>query len=379
MREELSPSEAARRLGATTRSVQRWISLGRLPARRVGGRWRVASDALDAFQEDVGHQAIRGSVRPGRGHDESGGRSRTIRRLFIANRGEIAKRIRRTCDRLGIVVIEPPTGGPGAVDLLDVDAVVGAARAAHADGLHPGFGFLAENADFAAAVEAAGIAWVGPPPDAIRAMGDKAAARRLAIELGVPVVPGIEDPDRPDAALALAAKRIGYPVLVKPAAGGGGKGMRTVRAPDRFLDALAGARREATVAFGDDRVILERLVDGPRHVELQVLFDRHGHGIHLGERDCSVQRRHQKVLEESPSPAVTPEIRDRLGAAAVQLAAAVGYESAGTCEFLLTDRGEAFFLEMNTRLQVEHPVTELVTGLDLVEEQVRIAAGEPLR
>ena len=304
---------------------------------------------------------------------------RPIRTLFIANRGEIARRITRTADHLGIRAIAPITDGPGALDLLDIDAVVAAARVAGADAVHPGFGFLAENAVFADAVIAAGIAWVGPPPSAIRSMGDKAAARRLAASLGIAVVPGYDEADQSDAALEAAAAAIGYPVLVKPAAGGGGKGMRTVRTPDRFLDALAGARREATVAFGDDRVILERLVDGPRHVELQVLFDRHGHGIHLGERDCSVQRRHQKVLEESPSPAVTPEIRDRLGAAAVQLAAAVGYESAGTCEFLLTDRGEAFFLEMNTRLQVEHPVTELVTGLDLVEEQVRIAAGEPLR
>ncbi|MCI0582508.1 MAG: ATP-grasp domain-containing protein, partial [Chloroflexi bacterium] len=211
-----------------------------------------------------------------------------------------------------------------------------------------------------------------------RAMGDKAAARRLAIELGVPVVPGYDGADQSDAALRRAARTIGYPLLVKPAAGGGGKGMRVVREPKRLDDALASARREATAAFDDDRMILERFVEGPRHVEVQVLFDGRGEGLHLGERDCSTQRRHQKVLEESPSPAVTHAVRERLTGAALRLAGAVGYRSAGTCEFLLTDRGEVFFLEMNTRLQVEHPVTELVTGLDLVELQLRVAEGHPL-
>jgi acetyl-CoA/propionyl-CoA carboxylase biotin carboxyl carrier protein len=387
MREEISPSEAARRLGATTRSVQRWIALGRLPARRVGGRWRVASDALDAFQSQVdpraaaepGQRAVPAREAGSPDWPTADERPRSIRRLFIANRGEIARRIRRTCDRLGIAAIEPATDGPGAVNLLDIGQVVAAARGAGADAVHPGFGFLAENADFAAAVEAAGIAWVGPPPAAIRAMGDKAEARRLAIELGVPVVPGIEDPDRPDAALALAARRIGYPVLVKPAAGGGGKGMRTVRDPKLIADALAGARREAKAAFGDDRLILEKLIEGPRHVEVQVLFDGHGNGVHLGERDCSTQRRHQKVLEETPSPAVNEVLRDRLTTAALELAGAVGYRGAGTCEFLLDDRGGIFFLEMNTRLQVEHPVTELVTGIDLVEQQVLVAEGQRLK
>ncbi|HLX34284.1 MAG TPA: biotin carboxylase N-terminal domain-containing protein [Candidatus Limnocylindrales bacterium] len=374
MSDELSPSQAARRIGATTRSVQRWISLGQLPARRVGGRWCVASDALDAFAPP----AKSATTKPT--SESAADPSRLpIRTLFIANRGEIARRIARTTDRLGIRAIAPPTDGLDAVDLLGIGAVVSAARTAGADAVHPGFGFLAENADFAQAVLDAGIRWVGPPPAAIRAMGDKGAARRLATSLGVPVVPGYDDSDQADDALAAAADRIGYPILVKPSAGGGGKGMRTVREPGRLVDALAGARREAISAFGDGRLILERLIEGPRHVEIQVLFDRGGRGIHLGERDCSVQRRHQKVLEETPSPAVTPEIRARLGDAAVRLAAAVGYESAGTCEFLLTDRGETFFLEMNTRLQVEHPVTELVTGLDLVEEQLRIAAGKPLR
>ena len=209
-------------------------------------------------------------------------------------------------------------------------------------------------------------------------MGDKAAARRLAERLSVPVVPGYDDADQSDATLATAAVRIGAPLLVKPAAGGGGKGMRIVRSLDRIEDAFAGARREARTAFGDDRLILERLVEGPRHVEIQVLFDRFGTGIHLGERDCSVQRRHQKVLEESPSPAVGEALRERLGGWALALAGAVGYQGAGTCEFLVTDQGEAYFLEMNTRLQVEHPVTELVTGRDLVADQLGIAEGRPL-
>ncbi|MEZ0239779.1 MAG: biotin carboxylase N-terminal domain-containing protein [Chloroflexota bacterium] len=302
-----------------------------------------------------------------------------IRTLFVANRGEIARRIHRTGRRLGIEVITASSDGPAAVDLLDIEAVVAAARVAGADALHPGYGFLAENAEFAEAVVDAGIRWVGPPPAAIRAMGDKAAARRLATTMKTPVVPGYDGADQADAELKRAATSIGYPLLIKPAAGGGGKGMRVVRTADRFADAVASARREANVAFGDERLILERLVEGPRHIEIQVLFDRQGAGIHLGEGDCSVQRRHQKVLEESPSPAVDPAMRRRLGEAALRLAAAVGYESAGTCEFLVTDRGELFFLEMNTRLQVEHAVTELVTGLDLVEEQLRIAADEPLR
>jgi len=362
MPEELSPSQVAARLGTSTRTVQRWIEAGTLPARRVGGRWRVASDAFDAFE----HAAP--PTTP----------SRAIRMLFVANRGEIAARVTRTGDRLGIRVVVPDTDGPGALDLLDAAAVVQAAVEAGADAIHPGFGFLAESADFAERVLAAGLVWVGPPPDAIRAMGDKAAARRLAAALGVPVLPGYDDADQSDAALTTAAERIGYPILVKPAAGGGGKGMRMVRDPTSLGDALAGARREAVAAFGDGRLILERLVEGGRHVEIQVLFDAHGDGVHLGERDCSLQRRHQKILEESPSPAVWPALRTRLGDAVMTLARAVGYVGAGTCEFLLDDRGEPAFLEMNTRLQVEHPVTELVTGRDLVADQLRIAAGEPL-
>ena len=360
MTDELSPSQVAARIGATTRSVQRWIATGRLPARRVGDRWRVAIDALDALLANSEIDVAR------------------IASVFVANRGEIATRINRTCTRLGIETIHPQTEGPHALDLLDIEAVVRAARDAKAAALHPGFGFLAENAEFAAAVQAAGITWIGPPPGAIRQMGDKAAARRLAAGLGLPVIPGYDDPDQSDEAMATAADTVGFPLLVKPAAGGGGKGMRPVRERKGLTAAIASARREAAAAFGDDRLILERYLEGPRHVEIQVLFDKHGNGVHLGERDCSIQRRHQKVLEESPSPAVDESLRARMGEAALRLARAVGYVSAGTCEFLLDDRGRFYFLEMNTRLQVEHPVTELITGRDLVEDQIRIAEGRPL-
>ena len=359
MAEELSPSEVARRLGTSTRSVQRWISSGKLPARRIGGRWRVASDAFDAIPTIA--------ASPG-----------SIATVFVSNRGEIAHRIARTCETLGIRAVVPVTAGEGGLDLLDRRAVVDAAKTAGADAVHPGFGFLAENADFAQDVIDAGIAWIGPPPSAIRAMGDKAAARRLATKLGVPTPVGYDDRDQSDHALTSAAARIGVPLLIKPAAGGGGKGMRTGRDLDRLPGELATARREARAAFGDDRLILERLVEGARHVEIQLVFDRHGNGVHLGERDCSLQRRHQKVLEEAGSPAVDGALRERMGAAALRLARAVGYESAGTCEFLLDERGAFTFLEMNTRLQVEHPVTELVTGRDLVADQIRIAANEPL-
>jgi len=358
MTDDLRPSEVAMRLGTSTRTVQRWIERGDLAATRVGGRWRVASDAFDALEP----------VSP----------PRAIATIFIANRGEIATRITLTCTRLGITALTPPTTGPDALDLLDAEAVVAAALASGADTVHPGYGFLAENAAFAERVAASGLRWIGPPPTAMRAMGDKAAARRLATSLGVPVPAGYDDPDQSDAALTAAAERIGVPFLIKPAAGGGGKGMRTVRDPGRLTMDLAAARREALAAFGDDRLILERLVEGARHIEIQVLFDAHGQGVHLGERDCSVQRRHQKVLEEAPSPAVDAALRERMGEAAVGLAASVGYVGAGTCEFLLDDRGGFTFLEMNTRLQVEHPVTEAITGRNLVADQIRIAAGEPL-
>jgi 3-methylcrotonyl-CoA carboxylase alpha subunit len=362
MPDDLSPSEAARQLGTSTRTVQRWIRTGRLPARRVGGRWRVAFGAIGAFG------ATASPTTP----------NVPIRTLFIANRGEIAARIARTCGKLGILAVIPATDGPAAIDLLNVDAVVDAARRADADAVHPGFGFLAENAGFATTVIEAGLRWVGPPPEAIRTMGDKAAARRLAASLGVPVPAGYDEADQSDDTLVAAATTIGAPLLIKPAAGGGGKGMRTVRDLERFPVEIAAARREATSAFGDGRLILERLIEGARHVEVQVLFDGAGNGVHLGERDCSLQRRHQKVLEEAPAPAVDAPLRQRMGEAALALAGAVGYVSAGTCEFLLDDRGAFTFLEMNTRLQVEHPVTELVTGRDLVADQLRIAAGETL-
>jgi acetyl-CoA/propionyl-CoA carboxylase biotin carboxyl carrier protein len=357
---DLSPSEVGARLGASTRTVQRWITKGVLPARRVGGRWRVAFDALDALEASAEPPAIR-----------------PIGHVFVANRGEIAARVRRTCDRLGIRVTIPGEAGRPPIDLLDADAVVRSALNEGAGAVHPGFGFLSENPGFADRVTDAGLVWIGPPAAAIRAMGDKAAARRLAAGLGIPVVPGYDDPDQSDATLAAAVATIGLPVIVKPAAGGGGKGMRVVRDAAELAGALATARREATAAFGDDRLILERYLEGPRHVEVQVLFDTFGQGVHLGERDCSLQRRHQKVLEETPSPAVDPRLRRRLGASALALAGAVGYVSAGTCEFLV-DGERAYFLEMNTRLQVEHPVTEMALGRDLVADQLRIASGAPL-
>ena len=320
--------------------------------------------------------------------DMAGPRATGIRALLIANRGEIVRRVARTARRLGIRTVgvhAPDDQAPDGVDLalpirgyLDSEAIVDVARRAGVDAIHPGYGFLAENADFADAVVRAGITWVGPPAAAIAAMGDKAAARRTAVAHGVPVVPGYDDVAQNDASLAAAAEAIVYPILIKPSAGGGGKGMRIVRNAARLPDELAAARREATRAFGDDRLILERLLEGARHVEVQVLFDDHGNGIHLGERDCSTQRRNQKIVEESPGPSVSPELRERLGAAALAVASAVGYVSAGTVEFLVTDGGEFFFGEMNARLQVEHPVTEAVTGRDLVADQLRVAAGEPL-
>ena len=384
-RGELSPSAAARMLGTSTRTVQRWISQGKLPARRVGGRWRVASDAIGAFYNESGAGAAAGQAFAGGAPSIEGATSPPtgplpgpIRSVFIANRGEIAARIRRTTDRLGIRASEPGADGVPAVDLLDGPALVAAARDVGADAVHPGFGFLSENAAFAELVVEAEMRWVGPPAEVIRAMGDKAAARRLAADLGIPVVPGYDGPDQSDAALAEAAASIGVPLIVKPAAGGGGKGMRVVRDLAGLGEALAAARREAMAAFGDDRLILERYLEGPRHVEIQVLFDSHGRGVHLGERDCSLQRRHQKILEETPSPAVGSLLRTTLGGAALTLASAAGYANAGTCEFLLDDDGQAYFLEMNTRLQVEHPVTELAMGRDLVADQLRIAAGESL-
>jgi acetyl/propionyl-CoA carboxylase alpha subunit len=301
-----------------------------------------------------------------------------IRKLLVANRGEIAVRVFGTCRRLGIGTIA--VFAPDDQDAfhtrqadatipigsyLDPAELIRAAREAGADAIHPGYGFLAENGDFAEAVGEAGIVFVGPPPAAIRASGDKLEAKRLAREAGIPVLESGEPGE------------IGYPLIVKAAAGGGGRGMRVVRSPDELEEALEAATREAEAGFGDGRVFIERYVERPRHVEIQLLADRHETVIHLGERECSIQRRHQKVLEESPSPALDSELRAALGEAAVAFARAVGYENAGTAEFML--EGDCFtFLELNARLQVEHPVTELVTGIDLVEQQLRIAAGEPL-
>jgi excisionase family DNA binding protein len=371
VRDELTPREVAQELGVTVRTVQRWIATGRLPGSRVGGRMRVPRSALAAV---TGPRAPAGP--------------RAIHALLIANRGEIAARIGRTAERLGMRVIrvhEPDEPAPAEGDLalpirsyLDPGAVIDAARRGGADAIHPGYGFLAENADFATAVGRAGLVWVGPPPSAIRAMGDKAAARGLAVASGVPVVPGYDGPEQDDASLNAAAREVGFPLLVKPAGGGGGKGMRVVRARGDLADALAASRREAEAGFANDRLILERLLEGPRHVEVQVLFDTYGNGVHLGERDCSAQRRQQKILEEAPAPSVGARLRAELGNAALTVAAAAGYVGVGTAEFLVTDDGEFLFLEMNTRLQVEHPVTEGVTGRDLVADQLRIAAGDHL-
>jgi acetyl/propionyl-CoA carboxylase alpha subunit len=301
-----------------------------------------------------------------------------IRRLLVANRGEIALRVFRACRALGIspVAVTAPDD-PGSLhgrsadetvpvgSYLSIDDLVGAARTSGADAVHPGYGFLAENADFAAAVEAAGLVWVGPPPPVLRAAGDKLEAKRLAREAGVPVLPE-GDP-----------AEVGLPLVVKAAAGGGGRGMRVVREPAALEEALAAASREAEAAFAEGRVYCERYLERPRHVEVQLLADAHGAVAALGERDCSVQRRHQKVLEEAPSPALDPELRARMSSAAIAFARAAGYRGAGTAEFVL-ERREFFFLELNARIQVEHPVTEAVTGVDLVEAQIRIATGEPL-
>ena len=322
---------------------------------------------------------------------------RPLRKVLIANRGEIALRIVRACRELGIrsvavysdadaqaphvreadeaVHIGP---APAAESYLRGEHLIAVAKELGADAVHPGYGFLSEREWFARAVRDAGLVWVGPPAEAIAAMGSKIAARTLAISAGTPVVPGTTEPLRDAAEAAAIAEKFGYPVLLKAAAGGGGKGMRVVHAPSEIAGALAAAQRESKNAFGDDAVYVEKYIEGPRHVEIQVLADQHGNCIALGERECSVQRRHQKMIEEAPSIAVTAELRKRMGDAAVAAARAAGYVNAGTCEFLLDRKGDFYFLEMNTRIQVEHPVTELVMGLDLVQWQLRIAAGEPL-
>ena len=318
-------------------------------------------------------------------------------KILVANRGEIALRVMRTARRLGFATVavysdadaDAPhvraadqavrIGEPlPAQSYLRIDAIIAAARATGADAVHPGYGFLAENEDFAAACREAGLVFIGPSAEAIAAMGNKAGAKAIMMKAGVPCVPGYQGEDQSDATMAAEATRIGFPVMIKAVAGGGGRGMRLVADAASFPDHLRSARSEAQSAFGDPTVILERAIVDPRHIEIQVFGDRHGNAIHLGERDCSVQRRHQKVIEEAPSPAVTPDLRARMGEIAVKAAKAIGYEGAGTLEFLLDPAGEFYFMEMNTRLQVEHPVTEAITGLDLVELQLRIAAGEPL-
>ena len=329
------------------------------------------------------------------------GAPRPFDSVLVANRGEIAVRVlkaARESGLRGIAVYSDSDAGslhvetadeavhlPGdtlAQTYLNADAIIEAARSSGAQAIHPGFGFLSERADFAQAVQSAGLLWIGPPSGAIETMGDKISARRCMIDSGVPVIPGeeIAIDENPDhlGVLAAAAARVGYPLLIKASAGGGGKGMRAVHEPKMLRTEYEAAAREAAAAFGDGTVYVERLLTGARHVEIQLIADKYGACVHLNERDCSLQRRHQKVIEEAPSPAVTPSIRQAMGQAAVQAAQAVDYEGAGTVEFLLSSRGEFYFLEMNTRLQVEHPVTEMITGVDIVQKQFEVAAGLPL-
>jgi 3-methylcrotonyl-CoA carboxylase alpha subunit len=320
-----------------------------------------------------------------------------FQKILIANRGEIACRIIDTCRRIGLATVAVYSdadadarhvrmaneairvGPPPARDsYLRADIILNAARASGAEAIHPGYGFLSENTDFAEACDKAGFVFIGPPPAAIRAMGSKSLARQLMARAGVPVVPGYDGDDQDPATLQQHANAIGYPVLIKASAGGGGKGMRVVGGPADFDAALAACRREAGSSFGDDRVLIEKYLQRPRHIEVQVFADAHGGLVHLFERDCSVQRRHQKVLEEAPAPGLPPERRAELGRLACEAARAVGYVGAGTVEFIVSSDGGFHFMEMNTRLQVEHPVTEVITGQDLVEWQLRVAAGEPL-
>ncbi|WP_407049156.1 acetyl/propionyl/methylcrotonyl-CoA carboxylase subunit alpha [Methyloraptor flagellatus] len=321
---------------------------------------------------------------------------RPLRTVLVANRGEIAVRVMRTARTMGLRTVAVHSEadrdalhvrtadtavliGPAAAreSYLNVAAILEAARATGADAIHPGYGFLSENADFAEAVAASGLIFIGPPAQAIRAMGSKSAAKALMEKAGVPLVPGYHGADQDPGLLAREADRIGYPVLIKASAGGGGKGMKVVERASDFAEALASAQREAKNAFGDDRVLIEKYLTRPRHIEIQVFADGHGNAVSLFERDCSIQRRHQKVLEEAPAPGLTAEKRAAMGRAAVEAAKAVGYFGAGTVEFIAEGDG-FYFMEMNTRLQVEHPVTEAITGLDLVEWQIRVARGEPL-
>jgi acetyl-CoA carboxylase biotin carboxylase subunit len=327
----------------------------------------------------------------------SGTGVRGFRKVLIANRGEIAVRVIRACRDLGIASVAVYSEAdrdalhvrradeayaigpaPSRESYLRIDRVLEAAARSGADAVHPGYGFLAENADFARACEEAGLVFIGPRSETITLMGEKTSARRLAVEAGVPVVPGTLEPVAGTEAIAREAARVGFPLMLKAAAGGGGKGMRLVKDASELESAAERAQSEAQNAFGDDRVYLERAIQKARHIEIQVLADHHGHAVHLFERECSIQRRHQKIVEESPSPFVTPELRARMGALAVALVQRIGYRNAGTLEFLVDEDRNPYFLEMNTRIQVEHPVTEMVTGTDLVGLQVRIAQGEAL-
>jgi len=320
-----------------------------------------------------------------------------FKRILIANRGEIACRIMATCREMGIETVAVHSEADataahvlaadravalGAADpaasYLDQDRIIAAARDSGAEAIHPGYGFLSENPTFAARCKAEGLTFIGPPADAIGALGDKTVARRLMQDSGVPVIPGQDRPETDPRKLEAEAARMGYPVLIKAAAGGGGKGMRVVHTASELGDAAEAASREAAAAFGNGAIFIEKYLPQARHVEFQVMADQHGNCIHLLERECSIQRRHQKIIEETPSPALTPALRAEMGAAAVQAARAAGYVNAGTVEFLLDPDGKFYFLEVNTRLQVEHPITEMVTGIDMVREQIRIAAGHPL-
>ncbi len=320
-----------------------------------------------------------------------------FKKILIANRGEIACRVIRTAQRMGITTVAVYSDAdrdalhveladeaihigpaPAQDSYLQGQRILEAARNSRAEAIHPGYGFLSENADFAADCEEQGIVFIGPPSNAIASMGSKSAAKRIMEGAGVPLIPGYHGDEQAPSHLCEEARRIGYPVLLKATAGGGGKGMRTVASAAEFDEALAAAKREAQAAFGDDRMLVEKFLAGPRHVEIQVFFDQAGHGVYLAERDCSLQRRHQKVIEEAPAPGLTEDLRKAMGEAAVRAGSAIDYRGAGTVEFLLDSQNRFFFMEMNTRLQVEHPVTEMITGVDLVEWQLRVAAGQDL-
>jgi 3-methylcrotonyl-CoA carboxylase alpha subunit len=322
---------------------------------------------------------------------------RPIRRVLVANRGEIARRVMRTCHAMGISTVAVFSDAdadaphvrdadlavrigpaPSSQSYLNVSRIIDAAKKSGADAVHPGYGFLSENPALCEAVTAAGLVFIGPTADAIRAMGDKRRAKEIAVAAGVPVVPGYDGADQDPAVLSAEAKKIGFPVLLKASAGGGGKGMRIVTEASGLVDAIGAAKREAMGAFGDDTLLVEKYIERPRHVEIQILGDAHGRVVHLFERECSIQRRHQKIIEEVPSPGLSEDERTRMGAAAIAVAKAIGYQSAGTVELIVAPDRSFYFLEVNTRLQVEHPVTEMVTGIDLVREQIRIARGAAL-